>query len=390
MNNNENLLEVTKLRKYFPIKGVKGPGVQAVQDVSFAIKKGETLGLVGESGCGKTTLGRTVLRLYEPTGGKIVYDGKVLFDNPLNPDGTPVGKAQSVNMLPYRRKMQIIFQDPFSSLDPRMTVSQLIAEPLKYHPILKTKSGKALEKETEETEAENAQAKQSPEEMRQKELKEVIEQYNREKQDPDYYYLPDQWDGQKLIWQKSGDQTGSLLASLAFFAAFVVMLKKAKEQQEEMAKRAEQLLMDYPSLIMKFTLLIQAGMTVRRAFQKISSDYLRNCPKEGRYAYEAVTTTCHEMDSGVAELEAYRRFGERCGQMKYKTFSTILIQNLQKGGHRMADLLEKEALEAWDERKRKARVMGETAATKLLVPMIMMLAVVMAIIMIPAFLSFYG
>lgn len=64
MNNNENLLEVTKLRKYFPIKGVKGPGVQAVQDVSFAIKKGETLGLVGESGCGKTTLGRTVLRLY--------------------------------------------------------------------------------------------------------------------------------------------------------------------------------------------------------------------------------------------------------------------------------------------------------------------------------------
>ena len=194
----------------------------------------------------------------------------------------------------------------------------------------------------------------------------------------------------RLKWQKPGESTGTLLAALALFAAVVLMLKKAREQQEEMAKRAEQLLMDYPSLIMKFTLLIQAGMTVRRAFQKISSDYLRNCPKEGRYAYEAVTTTCHEMDSGVAELEAYRRFGERCGQMKYKTFSTILIQNLQKGGHRMADLLEKEALEAWDERKRKARVMGETAATKLLVPMIMMLAVVMAIIMIPAFLSFHG
>ena len=218
------------------------------------------------------------------------------------------------------------------------------------------------EKETEEMEAENAQVKQSPEEMRQKELKEVIEQYNREKQDPDYYYLPDSWDGQTLKWQNPGESTGTLLAALALFAAVVLMLKKAREQQEEIAKRAEQLLMDY----------------------------LRNCPKEGRYAYEAVMTTCHEMDSGVAELEAYRRFGERCGQMKYKTFSTILIQNLQKGGHRMADLLEKEALEAWDERKRKARVMGETAATKLLVPMIMMLAVVMAIIMIPAFLSFYG
>ena len=164
----------------------------------------------------------------------------------------------------------------------------------------------------------------------------------------------------------------------------------SKEQQEEMAKRAEQLLMDYPSLIMKFTLLIQAGMTARKVFQKMSADYMRNRSKTGRYAYEAITIMCHEMDSGVAELEAYRRFGERCGQMKYKTFSTILIQNLQKGSHRMADLLEKEALEAWDERKRKARVLGETAATKLLVPMVMMLAVVMAIIMIPAFLSFYG
>lgn len=208
------------------------------------------------------------------------------------------------------------------------------------------------EKETEETEAENAQVKQSPEEMRQKELKEVIEQYNREKQDPDYYYLPDSWMARHLSGRNPGrvlntsGSTGPICGSRAD-------VKKAREQQEEMAKRAEQLLMDYPSLIMKFTLLIQAGMTVRRAFQKISSDYLRNCPKEGRYAYEAVTTTCHEMDSGVAELEAYRRFGERCGQMKYKTFSTILIQNLQKGGHRMADLLEKEALEAWDERKER-------------------------------------
>ena len=114
------------------------------------------------------------------------------------------------------------------------------------------------EKETEETEAENAQVKQSPEEMRQKELKEVIEQYNREKQDPDYYYLPDSWDGQTLKWQKpGGEYLGTLLAALTLFAAVVLMLKKAREQQEEMAKRAEQLLMDYPSLIMKFTLLIQ-------------------------------------------------------------------------------------------------------------------------------------
>lgn len=155
-------------------------------------------------------------------------------------------------------------------------------------------------------------------------------------------------------------------------------------------KRAEQLLMDYPGLVMKFVLLIQAGMTARKAFGKMAADYKRRSANAGRAAYEAVIAACYEMDSGIAEAEAYRRFGERCGQMKYKTFSTLLIQNLQKGSRRLGDILEKEALEAWEERKRKARVLGEAASTKLLVPMVMMLVVVMAIIMIPAFLSFYG
>ena len=247
------------------------------------------------------------------------------------------------------------------------------------------------EKESEESPASEETVKEeTPEESRKKELREAIEKYNEEKEDPDYYYLPEEWNGQKLEWQKPGDNTGTLIAALSFFAAFVLLLKKAREEQEALAKRSEQLLMDYPPLLLKFTLLIQAGMTARRAFQKMAADYMRTKPAKGRFAYEAIVTACHEMDSGVSELEAYRRFGEHCDLMKYKTFSTILIQNLQKGSQRMADLLEKEALEAWDERKRKARVLGEAAATKLLVPMVMMLVVVMAIIMIPAFLSFYG
>ena len=77
----KTLLQVTNLRKYFPVSGMKGPGVQAVENVSLEIKKGETLGLVGESGCGKTTLGRTILRLHEPTSGRIIYDGRPIFDS---------------------------------------------------------------------------------------------------------------------------------------------------------------------------------------------------------------------------------------------------------------------------------------------------------------------
>ena len=122
----ENLVEVKHLQQYFPAGGMgkNKRYVQAVDDVSFAIRKGETLGLVGESGCGKTTTGRTLLRLYEPTDGTIIYDGKVLFDKK---------EKIAVDMLPYRRRMQIVFQDPYASLDPRMTIGDIVGEGIDIH-----------------------------------------------------------------------------------------------------------------------------------------------------------------------------------------------------------------------------------------------------------------
>ena len=145
---NQNLVEVQHLQQYFPAGGFgkNKRYIQAVDDVSFAIRKGETLGLVGESGCGKTTTGRTLLRLYEPTDGRIIYDGKVIFDSgkcPVMDDhGNKIaehGTATAVDMLPYRRKMQIVFQDPYASLDPRMTIGDIVGEAIDIHKLAANK-----------------------------------------------------------------------------------------------------------------------------------------------------------------------------------------------------------------------------------------------------------
>ena len=123
----KKLLEVVDLKEYFDINvgAFKTKPLKAVDGVSFFVNKGETLGLVGESGCGKTTVGRTILNLYKPTSGKIIFDGKEIKDKK--------------SLAEFRRKATMVFQDPYSSLDPRMTVEDIIAEPLDIHKMCPTK-----------------------------------------------------------------------------------------------------------------------------------------------------------------------------------------------------------------------------------------------------------
>ena len=125
----EYLVEVKDLKQHFPIKKktgfMKTTYLKAVDGVSFAMKPGETLGLVGESGCGKTTVGRTLLRLYEPTSGQVLFNGEEVTDK---------------NITALRKKMQMVFQDPYSSLDPRMTVEDIIGEPLDVHKLYTSKA----------------------------------------------------------------------------------------------------------------------------------------------------------------------------------------------------------------------------------------------------------
>jgi oligopeptide/dipeptide ABC transporter ATP-binding protein len=126
------LLQVNGLKKYFPVRSGLfsrvSAWVKAVDDVTFHLRQGETLGLVGESGCGKTTVGRSILRLIEPTAGKVTFEGGDLLA--LSPK----------ELRQARRRMQLIFQDPYSSLNPRMTIGSIVSEPLKIHKIAKDKA----------------------------------------------------------------------------------------------------------------------------------------------------------------------------------------------------------------------------------------------------------
>ena len=129
MTENQPLLQIAGLKKYFNVSKSllksKHLYLTAVDDISFSIRRGETFGLVGESGCGKSTLGRTIIRLYEPTGGKIIFDGE------------DISTISQGKMLKYRKRIQMIFQDPYASLNARMTISEIIGEGIDTHNLCK-------------------------------------------------------------------------------------------------------------------------------------------------------------------------------------------------------------------------------------------------------------
>ena len=204
-------------------------------------------------------------------------------------------------------------------------------------------------------------------------------------------YLPETYQGEAVHYRRTAGNTGYLVCVLSVLLGFGIFpLKKERERQKEELRKKE-MQRDYPDVLDKLVLFLQAGFSIRKSMEKLAIDYQRNRQKyhmKERAAYEEIVKTCREMEGGVYEADAYERMGKRCKISQYKILSVLLVQNLRKGNQNILELLEREAASAGEERKREARVRGEEASVKLLLPMIMQLMVVLVILMVPAFLSF--
>ncbi len=200
--------------------------------------------------------------------------------------------------------------------------------------------------------------------------------------------LPGQLDGDPVKYYRPMENRGPVLMLLAVVIGILALAMKKQNEDQEKEKREKQMALDYPEILNKLILFLGAGMTVKRAFRKIVTDYEEQKSVWGeRYAYEEMRLACHEMDSGVTEAACYENFGNRCHLQSYRRFGALLSQNLRRGTKGLNQALGAEAVQAMEERKARAKQLGEEAGTKLLIPMFLMLAVVLIIAIVPAFLS---
>lgn len=221
-----------------------------------------------------------------------------------------------------------------------------------------------------------------------KELTEEIALANDRTDTQTQLILPEEINGEKVIWSYVMEYRA---VGILLFGAAVSLFLYASEQQKQkdaIKERERMLSYAYPQMISKFTLYIRAGMTAKNTWYRIAEDYeAQRGKKKQEVVYEEMIITMREMKSGASEGECYEHFGERCGLAVYRKFGAMLSQNLRKGTKGIAMILKQEADNAFEERKSMARKLGEEAGTKMLLPMFLMLAVVLVMIIIPAFLT---
>ena len=204
--------------------------------------------------------------------------------------------------------------------------------------------------------------------------------------------LPDVFEGQKLKYSKPKEGSYGILPVLGLALAVLLQVRTHVEKQKKIRLREQQLLMDYSEVVSKFVVYIGAGYTVRGSWERIAAGYresLKNGRRVMRPAYEEMVHTASQLKSGMSESRAYNEFGRRCSLQPYIKLAALLEQNQKNGGRQLRNALDIEMASAFEQRKNAARKLGEEAGTKLLLPLLLMLFVVMTMIVVPAFLAFY-
>lgn len=220
------------------------------------------------------------------------------------------------------------------------------------------------------------------------EIKNLVTESDQQTKDDEYLILPDEVNGNKIYWKYEMHTEAFSILITGIGISIMLLISSSQRRKEDEKKIRNTMKMDYPGIISKFNLYIHAGMTVRRAWFLIAEEYDKKYGNKGkRKAYEEMVYTMYMIRGGAPEGESYEEYGKRCGISIYRKFGTMLAQNLRKGSKGMTDILSRESVEAFEERKNMARKLGEEAGTKLMIPMFMMLIVVFAMIIVPAFFS---
>lgn len=218
----------------------------------------------------------------------------------------------------------------------------------------------------------------------------ALEEKKGETSQEEYLFLPQEILGKKVIYEEPKKHESSIFIIFGLAGAILGACAIDRRLSKKGKEREEQLLFDYPVLVNRFVLLLGAGMTITGAWERIVKQYMEKKKKGSsrmHYAYEEMVITWQEMTNGVSEVKALEGYGKRIRILEYLKFSTLLSQNLRKGSQGILELLEMEAIEAFEKRKEYAKQKGEEAGTKLLMPMMLMLIMVMAVILVPAFMT---
>lgn len=225
------------------------------------------------------------------------------------------------------------------------------------------------------------------EKSEQKGLQDIVEQIDAETAEQPVLQLPAEYEGKSVIWKKRLDPTFLYLGMTVIMTFIFLRIGEKYDREAERRKRMEALERDYASVVSKFAMLLSAGLSVRNAWERIVR-LDQGKPKEGHPVFDEMRWAVMEMQKGISEIEIYEKFGRRVGELHYKKLMSLFVSQKKRGSVQLIDAMNQEMFTAWEEQKRKVRQQGEKIGTKLLVPMMGMLAVVFVMVLAPAFLSF--